>query len=578
MEKLTSSPENASNHSFWLGAAVYQIYPWTFNEDEERQPQRGNGSIRGITERLEYLSHLGVNVIWISPFYPSPMIDGGYDIQDYRNIHPDLGTLADFDVMAATARGQGIKTMIDFVPNHTSDQHEWFLKSRSSRDNDKADWYIWHDGIEDDEGERHPPNNWASVFSLPQLDRRRRGEMPELHEHDKTPPISAWTFDEQRGQYYLHSFTKEQPDLNWNNPAVREEMKATMRFWLDRGVDGFRVDAVNYIGKDRFLADEPLNDEYVEGIDNPYDQLQRRHSAGYPDTFYPYIEEMSAVLRESQYEGRDPRIIFEAYMDERSLETINRIAPEVAGTFNFGAMDLPWEAQFRKAQLDDYYHNLPEGVIANQVNGNHDKPRLVSRIGPRDARAAAVHNLMLPGIPFIYNGEELGLTDAVVPEDRQKDPNGGRDPERTPIPWDSTRENAGFSHAQSGQLYLPLNEADLDKCADLQLADPKSSFALYHALLGLRSTSVAAKYGTYKALYTDDRDVLGFSRRYEGSQVIVLTNFSHREKVARLHHTRQAIGRSVLSSVTVKDDRLVDFDKGVSLAPHEAIVVVRAMG
>lgn len=280
-----------SRKSPWREAVVYQIYPWTFNEDKQRK-QRGHGSLKGVIDKLDYLNNLGIDAIWLSPFYDSPMIDGGYDISDYLNVHPDFGSMDDFDTLVAGCHERGIRVMIDYIPNHSSDKHVWFEKSRH-RERGFEDWYIWHPGKIGEDGERLPPNNWASVFSASNRRARDHGQMPWLAPDEWTPYKSAWTFDEVRGEYYLHSFAKEQPDLNWSNVFVREAMKEVVRFWIRKGVDGFRVDAINYIGKNMDFVDEDIYKQYTEEkFRNPFDQLQRYHSSGYPDALHRYVWEL----------------------------------------------------------------------------------------------------------------------------------------------------------------------------------------------------------------------------------------------------------------------------------------------
>lgn len=556
------------------------MYPWTFYEDPERQPQAGRGSIRGIEQRLPYLEALGVTAIWLSPFYPSPMVDGGYDIADFTDVHPDLGTLEDFDALVRSAHRRKIKLMVDFIPNHSSDAHEWFQKSRR-QEQGFEDWYIWHPGKKDEHGNRQPPNNWASVFSMPQRQARARGEMPELSDGEWTPPLSAWTWDELRQEYYMHSFAREQPDLNWSSPYVREAMKDVMRFWLDRGVDGFRVDAVNHIGKNMDFPDEEINTAYnEEWYDNPYDQIIRHHSCNYPRTLHEYIWEMTQVLKDEAYEHRDLRLILEAYMGESDLRDLDAIAPEAASTFNFGGLMAPWEAAGRKIQMDYYYERLLRDAVPNQVNGNHDKSRLATRLGDEPARAAAVMSLFLPGMRFIYNGEELGMVDAELPEDRLKDPNGLRDPERTPIPWDDTLPNDGFSAASPKALWLPTNFADSYKAVNRQEGDTASSLSLYRAAIRLSQRLPAAREGKYRPLWTDSDQVMAYGREGErpADQLIVLVNFNAEHEIeVRVPESHFVIGEVVLSSRDVEQNpQRVDLRVGVTLAPSEALVVKKA--
>ena len=567
----------ARQSSTWQNAVVYQIYPWTFAEDSGREPQLGHGSIRGIEERLSYLESLGVNAIWLSPFYPSPMVDGGYDIADFKNVHPALGTLEDFDSLVKAAHAKHIRLMVDFIPNHSSDKHEWFEKSRRQEDG-YDDWYIWHPGSVDEHGEHQPPNNWASVFSIPNRKARERGEMHWLHEQEWTPPISAWKWDDVRQEFYMHSFAVEQPDLNWSNPYVREAMKDAMRFWLDRGVDGFRVDAINHIGKNMELPDEEVNTAYnEEWYENPYDQLQKFQSCNYPRTLHEYIWEMCQVLKDEVYEHRDLRMILEAYMGESDLRDIDAIAPEVASTFNFGGLLASWDAGSRKIQMDYYYERLLRDAVANQVNGNHDKPRLASRLGDNGARAAAVLNLFLPGMRFIYNGEELGLVDAEIPSWRLQDPNGLRDPERTPIPWDDTLPNAGFSNADPKDLWLPANQADAHKAVMRQKQHDTSSLSLYRAAIRLTHELPSAQNGKYVPLHTDNDQVMAYGREDEGTgdQLIVLVNFSRdKQGSVRVSDSHFVIGEQVLSSISVEQSsHRVDVRAGVALEPDEVSVI-----
>jgi alpha-glucosidase len=566
-----------SQKSVWRQAAVYQIYPWTFNEDEGRTPQKGHGSIKGITEKVVYLrEELGVDAVWLSPFYPSPMKDGGYDISDFKGVHPDLGTLDDFDELVRAAHHHGIKLMVDFIPNHSSDQHEWFQKSRKREGYD--DWYIWHPGSIDEDGKHQPPNNWASVFSIPAKQARARGEMPWLQPHDWTPPISQWEWDDERQEYYLHSFAKEQPDLNWSNPFVREAMKDAMHFWLDRGVDGFRVDAVNHIGKNMELKDEQVNTAYSEEWnENPYDQLLRNNSADYPEALHTYIWEMSQVLKDERYEDRDLRMVLEAYVGESELRDMDAIAPGVASTFNFGRFYIDWTAVHHKIQIDYYYSRLQRTGVGNQVNGNHDKTRVATRLGEEFARTAAVVNLFLPGMRFIYNGEELNLRDAEIPESRMQDPNGLRDPERTPMIWDANLPNGGFSNADPTALWLPTNEKDMDRSVATQRNQPKSTLSLFRETLKLCHKLDAVQHGAYVPMHTDNDKVLSYGRRSDDDTLVVLANFTQEPQTVKVFDTDFVIAESILSSNNVRESTgRVDIRSGITLEPAEALVIIPA--
>ncbi|USN96905.1 MAG: hypothetical protein H6797_01775 [Candidatus Nomurabacteria bacterium] len=576
IEEIIKNVPKRKTH--WKQSVVYQIYPWTFNEDKGRNPQRGHGSILGIAEKMPYLKDdLGVDAIWLSPFYPSPMKDGGYDVSNLTDVHPDLGTLDDFDEMMKAAHRHGIRVMVDFVPNHTSDQHEWFQKSRN-REEGFEDWYIWHPGHTGENGEHYPPNNWACVFSIPNRQARNRGEMSWLQPHEWTPPISAWQWDDVRGEYYMHSFAVEQPDLNWSNPYVREAMKDAMRFWIDKGVDGFRVDAVNHIGKNMDFPDEGVNTAYDEAwCDNPYDQVLRHNSADYPEALDKYVWEMGQVLKDDRYIGRDLRMVLEAYIGESQLRDLDAIAPSYANTFNFGRMLLDWNVQNHKIQLDYYYSRLNQNAIGNQVNGNHDKPRLATRMGDERARTAIVINMFLPGMTFIYNGEELGLHDAEIPEDRIQDPNGLRDPARTPIIWNDEEPNGGFSNADPNNLWLPTNLSDMHLSLTKQKQDNKSSYSLYRAANILHHELPVIQRGMYSSHHTDNDQVLAYGRSYDENYAAVLANFSEHEQFVKVLDSPFVIGTAVLSSISVvENQRNVDLRAGVKLAPHEALVILSA--
>lgn len=554
----------ATGESAWQSAVVYQIYPSTFNE-ERQSDWLGEGNLKGITTKFDYLKDLGVDAIWLSPFFKSPMVDGGYDVADHTAVDPRYGDLADFNELTSQAHERGIKVMIDLILNHTSDQHDWFKQSRSSRHNPKSDWYIWHDGNVDG----MPPNNWASVFSMPQLEARRRGELV-IPNGQLTPPLSAWQYDEQRQQFYLHSFAVQQPDLNWQNPEVRQAISDLVRLWVGRGVDGFRADAVNYIGKDPTLANEDYDPEYKEGTDSPYDQLERFHSNGFPATLHAYLRELTAVLGE--FPDRDLRLILEDSMDEKYLSEINKIDPKLTSTFNFDRLNAPWDAQQHQLLLDHYYATLPAGAIGNQVNGNHDKPRLASRIGEQAARAAALINYSLPGSIYVYNGEEGGFTNVQVPPDRQTDKFQDRDKLRTPMLW-SGETNAGFSEAAEPQLYLPIDPDYRQKNLASQRKDPSSSLALYRRLAEIRTSSELLRRGAYYSLLTNNHNVLAFARRHKNRQLITLANFSDRLSQVSVYQAEQTMGRIIISSCLEPESKIVDLSRSLKLKPNEAVII-----
>jgi alpha-glucosidase len=562
--------ERIQSSSSWEGDAVYQVYPYTFNEVRPPGEEHiGIGTIQGITEKRDYLYDLGVDALWIPPFYPSPMIDGGYDISDPTGIEPKLGNLADFDNLISAYHERGMKVMVDIVPNHTSDQHPWFQQSRLSKNNPKSDWYIWHDPAPGG----GPPNNWSSVFSFPNL-RARQNETLIVPEGENTPPVSAWQYDPAREQYYLRDFAKEQPNLNWQNPQVREAMKDVIRTWIRRGVDGFRIDVANHLGKNPDFTDEVLSPTYREGIDNPHDQHIFYNSLNYPPTLYPYLRELTGVLDE--FPERDLRMVLESWMPEEDLQKVDRVAPHTTSSFNFTRLTAPWNAQTHKRLLDTYYDNLPDYGIATQVQSNHDVKRVRSRLGEA-ARTAAFVNLTLEGNIYIYNGEEGGFPDAPIPQHRRRDDGlGERDGARAPMMWDASR-NAGFSDAHPDELWLPVDPRYRELNLARQAQDPHSYFSLHRTLLNMRRANPTLRHGQYHGLSADHIDALAFAKRLDNDQTVTLANFStERPTSTTIGNTQQRMGRVVLS--THPGRRLfetIDLSEPVTLEPGEAVLIMR---
>ena len=439
---------------WWQTGVIYQVYPRSFQDTGGD----GVGDLRGITVRLDYLVALGVDAIWISPFYPSPMADFGYDVADYTGVDPLFGTLADFDALLSTAHRKGLRVLLDFVPNHTSDRHPWFVESRSSRDNPKRDWYLWHDPIPYNHDAAHDsrprseqhPNNWQSQFGGP-----------------------AWTWDEATQQFYLHSFLKEQPDLNWRNPEVRSAMYGAMRFWLDRGVDGFRMDVLWLL-----IKDAELRNNFDGG---PV------YNADQPETL-GIVAEMRALL-----DGYKERVLIgEIYLPLAQLVRYYG-TPQLIGAnlpFNFHLIQTQWQAEAIAEIVRSYEGLLPAGAWPNYVLGNHDQSRLATRIGAAQARAAAMLLLTLRGTPTLYYGDELGMRDVPIAPDQVRDPaaknnpSAGRDPERSPMLWLDT-PNAGFTTPEA-KPWLPLQADWPTQNAAVQGRDTRSMLTLYRKLLALR--------------------------------------------------------------------------------------------
>jgi alpha-glucosidase len=483
----------SSAQPWWQAAAIYQIYPRSFADSDGD----GIGDLNGIADRLDYLVDLGIDAIWISPIYPSPMADFGYDVADYTGIDPRFGTLADFDALLAKAHKRGIRVLLDFVPNHSSDRHDWFVESRSSRDNPKRDWYIWRDPAPDG----GPPNNWISDFGGP-----------------------AWSFDPATGQYYSRAFLPEQPDLNWRNPDVQTAMLAAMRFWFDRGVDGFRIDVQWHMVKHADFPDNPPNPDYREGMGDMHRVLQL-HSTDQPE-----VHAIATAMR-AQADAFDAVLVGEIYLPIPKLMTYYGTPdqPGVHLPFNFQLIEANWNAAELATRIVEYEAALPQGGWPNWVLGNHDRPRITTRVGLAQARVAAMLLLTLRGTPTLYQGDELGLTDAQVPADKVQDPRElrepglglGRDPVRTPLPWTA---DGGFT---SGDPWLPIDPAHLPRNAEKQASDPASMLSLYRRVLALRRATPALATGAISDVRADG-DLLTYTRSDGTDRYRIVLNLGDR--------------------------------------------------
>ena len=524
---------------WWKTGVVYQIYPRSFQDTTGS----GIGDLNGITERMGYLADtLGVDAIWISPFYPSPMADFGYDVSDYTDVHPMFGTLDDFDRLLAEAHRRGLRVIIDWVPNHTSDQHPWFIESRSSLTNPKRDWYVWRDSKSDGS----LPNNWQSEFGGP-----------------------AWTHDEDTGQWYLHSFLAEQPDLNWRNPEVATAMFNTVRFWLDRGVDGFRIDVAHYVMKDPALADNPTA-QNPDGMAHfkpmgPFGAWEHVNDRGHPDVHDVY-RGFRAVLDE--YDG-DRFSIGEIHIfDWDEWATYYGDDDELHMPFNFSLVWAGWNPTEIRARVEALEAAVPAGGWPNHVLGNHDEPRLATRYGPENARAATVLLLTLRGQPTLYYGDELALRETDVPAEDRKDPKGfgvpgmSRDGCRSPMPW-TPGPGHGFTKPEVTP-WLPFSEDAETRNVEIQLGDAGSTLNLIRHLLALRRHRPSLHRGTITFLDVPD-DVLAYVREVEGEQTMVLINFADTAQTLPVSMTTR-----VLAST---DDASLLAAGSLNLAPHAAVVV-----
>jgi glycosidase len=483
---------------WWMTGVIYHIYPRSFQDTTDS----GIGDLPGITRRLDYLvGTLGIDAIWISPFYPSPMADFGYDVSDYTDVHPLFGTLADFDELVAEANARELRVIIDWVPNHSSDQHHWFQAARSSRDDPKRDWYLWHDP--DPDGS--PPNNWLAAFGG-----------------------SAWEWEEATGQYYLHSFLKEQPDLNWRNPQLRAAMFDTIRFWLDRGADGFRVDVAHFVMKDPELRDNPTapGSDLMPHSGPAYETQDHVHDKAHPDSHDVY-REMRAIL--NSYGGDRFAI------GEISLDDLDRWAAyygdeldQLNMPFNFTLLTTPWEAAAVQRSVEAIEAVVPDGGWPNFVLGNHDTPRPVRRLGQAHARIGAMLLLTLRGTPTLYYGDELGMDDVDVAPGEMQDPweirvpGKGRDGCRSPMLW-NPEPGRGFT-GPGVRPWLPFLE-NLEINVATQLDEPISMLNLYRALLKIRRASTPLRLGSYRALPDVPGQVYGYTREDQDETVAILLNF-----------------------------------------------------
>jgi alpha-glucosidase len=487
----------ADEYLWWQKGIIYQIYPRSYQDTNGD----GIGDLPGIVRRLDYIHSLNVGAIWLSPIYPSPMHDFGYDVADYVGIHPLFGTMGDFDQLLAETHRRGLKLLLDLVPNHTSDEHAWFVESRSNCDNPKRDWYIWRDPAP----AGGPPNNWLSYFGGP-----------------------AWTFDERTGQYYMHQFLAQQPELNYRHPEVLEAMLDVMRFWLDRGVDGFRVDVMWLMLKDDQFRDEPPNPDW-DGV-NPHKSLWHVHTANLPGV-HDIIRRMRAMLDE--YDER--MMVGEIYLpNEELVKYYGQDLDECHLPFNFQLLQLDWNGQVVRQAVDAYEAALPVGGWPNWVLGNHDRHRVASRVGRAQARVANMLLLTLRGTPTTYYGEEIGMENVPIPPEFVQDPPAlnqpeiahvvGRDPERTPMQWDSS-PNAGFA-AAGVTPWLPVAGDYAERNVAQQERDPTSMLSLYRALARLRRAEPALHAGDYTSLDVGVGDVFVYLRTAPGAdRFLVVLNF-----------------------------------------------------
>jgi alpha-glucosidase len=522
---------------WWQTATIYQIYPRSFQD----ATGDGVGDLRGIIQRLPHLSELGVDAVWLSPIFRSPMRDFGYDICDYVDIDPLFGTLADFDALLEAAHARGLKLLLDLVPNHTSDQHPWFVESRASRASARRDWYLWRDPAPDG----GPPNNWLSEFGG-----------------------SAWEFDERTGQYYYHAFLAAQPDLNWRNGEVRDAMHEAMRFWLRKGVDGFRVDVIWHLLKDAAFRDNPPNPNWRPGMP-PHQRVVPLHTTDLPEV-HEVIEGFRTVVDEFP----ERLLIGEIYLPIEKL--VAYYGRDLKGThlpFNFTLLEAPWHARQIARLISEYEAALPRGGWPNWVLGNHDRPRVARRVGREQARVAAMLLLTLRGTPTIYYGDEIGMPQVPIPSERIQDPfeknvpglGVGRDGARTPMQWDAS-EHAGFSRAPP---WLPLADDWVSENVDNQRREATSIYNLYRRLIATRREREALRIGSYRPIVARG-DLLLFVREWRLERILVALNLGA-EATAVTFPTGKMKGKVLVSSYGDRDGEALD--GGIDLRDNEGLVI-----
>jgi alpha-glucosidase len=523
--------------TWWQRGVFYQIYPRSFRDASGD----GLGDLRGILEHVEYLAWLGVDAIWLSPIYPSEDVDLGYDVSDYCAVDPRLGTLADVDRLLDALHAVGIKLVLDLVANHTSDRHPWFLESRSSADHPRHDWYVWRDATPDGS----PPNNWQSYFG----DR-------------------AWEYAEPPGKWYLHSFHRGQPDLNWDNPEVAQAIQDVMRFWLARGVDGFRVDVLWLLGKDREFRDNPPNRDWHEGLP-AWARLQRVYSEDRVES-----HERARLLRAVVDEFPDRLMIGEVVLPPaRAVAYYGKDLDEAHFPHNFALTEIrEWSAAEVRAVVEGYEAVLPPGAWPNWLLGDHDFPRIASRVGPERTRLVQLLLLSLRGTPTCYYGDELGLPSAdlsgsavaVVDPQAAGAPWMNRLTARTPMQWSSAR-HGGFSEVEP---WLPLASDDPELTVERQRGDPTSVLHFFRSLIRLRREIPALTVGAYRSLAAPP-DVFSFERQHPDGSVEAHLNLGDRVREVVL-----AGPRKVVLSTAATTPGAGQLETRLTLQPYEGVLVV----
>lgn len=547
--------------NWWKESVVYQIYPRSFKDSNGD----GIGDLKGIIEKLDYLKNLGIDVIWLSPVYKSPNDDNGYDISDYKNIMTEFGTMDDFDKLLKLAHEKGIKIMMDLVVNHTSDEHKWFVESRKSKDNKYRDYYIWKKGKDN-----QPPNNWTSCFSGP-----------------------AWKYDEETDMYYLHLFSKKQPDLNWENPNLRTEVYSMMQWWLDKGIDGFRMDVINFISKDQKFPDGVNGDFSKYSMNGPriHEFLQEMNNKVLNDKDLITVGEMPGVSIEEAklYTGEN----------RNELNMVFQFEHTDIGNGKYGK----WHKHsFKLTELKKIMSKWQKGLQNEGWNSlywnNHDQPRVVSRFGDdkkywkESAKMLATCLHMMKGTPYIYQGEEIGMTnvkfedlndykdieiinaynDLVVKNGRSHDEmmegiyDRGRDNARTPMQWNDS-ENAGFT---TGKPWIKLNPNYSKINAESQINDEDSIFNYYKKLIKIRKNNKVVVYGDYDLILDDGEEIYAYVRTLEDEKLLVICNFTNNNTKFELPNNINSNYKRIL--IANYEDCKEKTLKDINLRPYECRV------
>jgi alpha-glucosidase len=527
------------NRVWWKHGVFYHIYPQSYCDSNSD----GIGDINGIIRKLDYLSELGITAIWLSPVYESPMVDSGYDISDYKKIDPQFGTIDDFKCLLKEAHERGIRVVMDLVMNHTSHLHPWFVESRASRDNPKRDWYIWQDGLN---GKK--PNNWRAAYGK-----------------------SAWEYDDLTGQYYLHTFFREMPDLNWRNKEMRKAFFGEVRYWLDLGVDGFRLDVINLIVKDKKFRNNPI----YFGIPWIQKHLYTRNR--------PKSLKITRQLRNLLDEYGDRMSVGEIYTlppgnPATAADYLGSGEDSLHMTFDFSLIFQPWSARRYYKCLNNWYRHIPRDGWACNVLSNHDLSRSITRFGKKrhhleKSKLMAVLLLTIKGTPFVYYGEEIGMTNGRLKKNQIVDPLGkqfwpffkGRDRARTPMQWNPAI-NAGFSiHTP----WLPVNKDYLELNVKVESRDPDSVLNLYKRLISLRNDSPALQCGEWIPVMKGERGILAYIRSLRDEKIVVILNF--RSTKGKINFSYPEKGIVILSTHRQKGTLIKASE--VSLYPYEGLVI-----